>query len=64
MKRAMNAGYILLKGKNRVKGEFGLIALTYNIKRVISIKNGKNGNNNHGNTGNRRLLEEFHVPTG
>ena len=32
MKRAMNAGYILLKGKNRVKGEFGLIALTYNIE--------------------------------
>ena len=36
MKRAMNAGYTLLKGKNKVKGEFGIIALTYNIKRVIS----------------------------
>ena len=32
MKRAMNAGYTLLKGKNKVKGEFGIIALTYNIK--------------------------------
>ena len=38
MKRAMNAGYTLLKGKRKVKGEFGIIALTYYIKRVISIK--------------------------
>ena len=50
-----------LKGKNKVKGEFGPISLTYNLKRVISIKNGKNGNNNHGNTGNKTLFEEFHV---
>ena len=46
MKRAMNAGYTLLKGKKKVKGEFGIIALTYNIKRVISIKNGRDGNHN------------------
>ena len=29
MKRAMNAGYTLLKGKKKVRGEFGIIALTY-----------------------------------
>ena len=62
-KRAMNAGYTLLKGKNKVKGEFGIIALTYNIKRVINIKNGKDGNHNTGNTGNRTLFEEFHAST-
>ena len=63
MKKAMNAGYPLLKGKKKVKGEFGIIALTYNIKRVISIKNGMDGNHNHGNTGNRTLFEEFHAST-
>ncbi len=38
IKRAMNAGYTLLKGKRKVSGEFGLIALTYNMKRVINIR--------------------------
>ena len=64
MKRAMNAGYTLLKGRKKVRGEFGIIALTYNIKRVISIRNGRNGNHNQGNIGNRTLFEEFHAYTG
>ena len=63
MKRVMSAGYTLLKRKKKVKGEFGIIALTYNIKRVISIKNGRDGNHNQGNTGNRTLFKVFHAST-
>ena len=31
IKRALNSGYTLLKGKKKVNGEFGLIALAYNM---------------------------------
>ena len=42
IKRALNSGYTLLKGKKKVNGEFGLIALAYNMKRVINIRSGEN----------------------
>jgi hypothetical protein len=35
--RAMEAGYCLTKGKGKVRGEFALIFLAYNMKRVINI---------------------------
>ena len=63
MKRAMNAGYTLLKGKRRVKGEFGLITLTYNIKRVSNIKHAKKGANIPEKTVNRTLFQGFHTST-
>lgn len=37
IKRAMNAGYFLMRGFENVRTEFGLIALAYNIKRVLNI---------------------------
>jgi transposase len=37
MKRAMNAGYFLMKGFKKVKAEISLLMLSYNIKRVIKI---------------------------
>jgi DNA-binding protein H-NS len=37
IKRAMDSGYCLLKGKQKVSGEFSLIFLAYNLKRVINI---------------------------
>jgi hypothetical protein len=37
----MDAGYCLLKGKQKVTGEFSLIFLVYNLKRVINILGGK-----------------------
>lgn len=36
MKRAMDAGYFLLKGLEGVRGEFSLSVLAYNLKRVIN----------------------------
>ena len=41
IKRSMDSGYCLLKGKEKVKGEFSLIFLAYNLKRVINILGGK-----------------------
>jgi transposase len=41
IKRSMDAGYCLLKGKPKVTGEFALIFLAYNIKRVINILGSK-----------------------
>ena len=38
IKRAMNQGYLLLKGLKKVRGEFGLSVIAYNMKRAISIK--------------------------
>ena len=38
IKRAMNQGYLLLKGLRKVRGEFGFSAIAYNMKRAISIK--------------------------
>ena len=64
MKRAMNAGYTLLKGKRRVKGEFGLMVLTYNIKRVIKIRHAKERSDIPENTGNTTLFQGFHASTG
>lgn len=37
IKRHMNAGYCLLKGRENVQGEFSLSFLAYNLKRVINI---------------------------
>jgi transposase len=37
MKRAMDFGYFLLKGLQKVRGEFSLMALSYNLRRVINV---------------------------
>ena len=37
IKRAFNQGYLLLKGQRKVKGEFGLTCLAYNMRRAINI---------------------------
>ena len=37
VKRAMDGGYCLTKGLKNVRGEFSLIFLAYNLKRVINI---------------------------
>jgi len=37
IKRSMDAGYCLMKGLKNVNGEFSLIFLAYNLKRVINI---------------------------
>ena len=37
MKRGMDQGYFLLKGLRKVRGEFSLTSLAYNLKRVINI---------------------------
>lgn len=37
IKRAMDTGYFLLKGKTKVSIEMGLTTLAYNMKRVINI---------------------------
>ena len=37
MKRGMDQGYFLLKGLRKVRGEFSLTVLTYNLKRVLNI---------------------------
>jgi transposase len=37
IKRTMDAGYLLSKGKQKVTGEFSLVFLAYNMKRVINI---------------------------
>ncbi|MDR2571161.1 MAG: IS1182 family transposase [Oscillospiraceae bacterium] len=41
IKRSMDGSYCLLKGKEKVKGEFSLTFLAYNLKRVINIMGGK-----------------------
>ena len=38
IKRAMNQGFTLLKGLLKVRGEFGLSVIAYNMKRAIRIK--------------------------
>lgn len=37
MKRAMDFGYFLLKGLKKVRGEFSLMALAYNLRRVLNL---------------------------
>lgn len=37
MKRALNQGYMLMKGLIKVNGEMALTMLAYNIKRAINI---------------------------
>jgi transposase len=37
IKRAMEAGYCLCKGKGKVNGEFALTFFAYNMKRAINI---------------------------
>ncbi|MHB1638198.1 MAG: transposase [Thermoplasmataceae archaeon] len=56
IKRALNSGYTLLKGTRKVSGEFGLIALAYNMKRVINIRSKENNMKIAGNNGNIALL--------
>jgi transposase len=41
IKRSMDSGYCLLKGKKKNIGEFSLIFLAYNLKRVINILGSK-----------------------
>ena len=41
IKRWMNQGFTLLKGLEKVRGEFGLSVISYNMKRAISIKDDK-----------------------
>lgn len=37
MKRGMDQGYFLLKGLKKVRGEFSLTVLAYNLKRVLNL---------------------------
>lgn len=37
MKRAMDQGYFLLRGLPKVRGEFSLTVLAYNLKRVLNL---------------------------
>jgi transposase len=37
MKRAIDFGYFLLKGLQKVRGEFSLMTLAYNLRRVINV---------------------------
>ena len=37
MKRAMDQSYFLLKGLRKVRGEFSLTVLAYNLKRVLNL---------------------------
>ena len=37
MKRGMDQGYFLLKGLRKVRGEFSLTTLAYNLKRVLYL---------------------------
>ena len=37
MKRGMDQGYFLLKGLPKVRGEFSLTVLAYNLKRVLNL---------------------------
>lgn len=37
MKRSMDAGYFLMKGREKVSAEFSLTGLAYNLKRVIEV---------------------------
>jgi hypothetical protein len=41
VKRAMDGGYCLLRGKPKITGEFSLVFLAYNLKRVINILGSK-----------------------
>ena len=49
VKRAMDGGYCLTKGIEKVTGEFSLVFLAYNLKRVINI------------LGIKKLLEKMHI---
>ena len=37
MKRTQNSGFFLLRGNRKVRGEFALICLAYNLKRAINL---------------------------
>jgi transposase len=37
MKRGMSQGYFLLRGLAKVRAEFSLTVLAYNLRRVINI---------------------------
>ena len=42
IKRALNSSYTLMKGIRKVSGEFGLMVIAYNMKRVVNIKREEN----------------------
>lgn len=42
IKRALNQGYLLLKGLRKVNGEVGLTMLSYNLRRAINVLGTKN----------------------
>jgi len=37
IKRTLNSSYLLLKGKEKARGEFALLCMVYNIKRALNI---------------------------
>ncbi len=37
MKRWMDAGYVLMRGLEKVRSEFSLTVLAYNLKRVLKV---------------------------
>ncbi|MCL5794552.1 MAG: IS1182 family transposase [Candidatus Thermoplasmatota archaeon] len=41
MKRSMNGAYALLKGVRKFSGEFGLMAIAYNLKRLATLNGEK-----------------------
>ena len=41
MKRSMNGAYALLKGVGKFSGEFGLMAIAYNLKRLATLNREK-----------------------
>ncbi|MHB1440801.1 MAG: IS1182 family transposase [Cuniculiplasma sp.] len=57
IKRALNSGYTLLRGKRKVSGELGLIVLAYNMKRVINIRSEENNTKIAGDNGNITLFQ-------
>ncbi|MHB8361624.1 MAG: transposase [Thermoplasmataceae archaeon] len=59
IKRALNSGYTLLKGTRKVSGEFGLMVLAYNMKRVISIRSEENKASKTKNIQNTTLFEQI-----
>lgn len=52
MKRSMDQGYFLMRGLTKVRGEFSLTVLAYNVKRVLTI------------LGVPRLLDALRPPIG
>ena len=54
MKRSMNGAYALLKGVRKFSGEFGLMAITYNLKRLATLNGEKKADGFLGSMGQRQ----------